>query len=356
MPAQRPLRFCIPIPDRPLGGMYTFLRIFRRYLADHGCAVTSEVADEYDVLFVNSFIVPHDVLRRAKKRLPSLRVVQRVDGSARDYGRMGDADARQAQVNTLADLTIFQSYYGKYATRAKYSVISQDGPVIHNPVDTQVFRPDGQAMSFPGRLKVCHVTFSTNPHKGVESLYEVAKRNTDVQFILAGKYVAPPCLSNVHLVGQLDREVVPMALRGCDIYATFSENETCPNTVLEALASGLQVLYKDSGGIHELVGRCGATVDVENFGTRLRAVLDQREELARAARRRAMTLFAPEVVLPKYLRAIEDCRRRSLMRARDLVRLRVQGYPVLRSPLSFSLPSLLARFGSLRTPGRQTDE
>ena len=323
------LKLCIPIEDRPRGGMYSFLSNMRNYLAQHGIPVTNDVADDYDVLFINSFMVPYSVIEEAKIRLPRLRVIQRVDGSARDYGRTDDADARQARVNMLADLTIFQSQYGKYATTQKYRVISHDGPIIYNPVDIHSFRPDGQHIELPGRLRVCYVTFSTNPRKGAPSLYTVARSNPDIDFILIGRYNDPPPLGNVHLLGVLDRETLPKALRACDVFVTFSDNEACPNTVLEALASGLPVLYKDSGGTSELVGKCGLPVTVDNFRQQLEAVLERRDELSKAARERAVQRFSPDHIFPQYLEAMDRAKRRSVPSCRDLIRASLRGYPVL---------------------------
>jgi len=314
--------------------MYWFLDNWRRWLDAHGIPHTSDLQAQYDVLFVNSWVVPYNLIADVKRRGPSVRVVQRVDGSGRDYGRTDDCDQCQARVNTLADLTIFQSQYSKYATTRKYRVISQDGPVIYNSVDIHTFRPEGPRIELPGQLRVCYVTFSTNPRKGTPSLYTVARSNPDIDFILIGQYKDPPPLDNVHLLGVLDRETLPKALRACDVFVTFSENEACPNTVLEALATGLPILYKDSGGVTEVVGPCGLPVEVANFRNRLEEALVRRHELASAARARAETLFAPDVIFPQYLAAIEKSQRRPLPRFHDLLWLRLQGYPVMDNPIA----------------------
>jgi len=324
-----------------LGGMYSFLSNMRNYLQQHAIPVTNKVMDDYDVLFVNSFMVPYNLIKEAKTRFPQLRVVQRVDGSARDYGRKGDADARQARVNMLADLTIFQSQYGKFATTKKFKVIQKDGPVIYNPVDINSFRPEGEHMDLPGQVKVCHVTFSTNPRKGISSLYSVARSNPDIDFILIGRYESPPPLRNIHLLGVLNRETLPKALRTCDVFVTFSENEACPNIILEALATGLPILYKDSGGVGEIVGPCGLAVEVATFRDRLKEALARQQELSQAARARAEAHFAPEVVFPQYLEAIRKTERIPLPTVRELVRLAFYGYPVM-----FSRPRFLLSYGN----------
>ena len=44
------------------------------------------------------------------------------------------------------------------------------------------------------------------------------------------------------------------ALFASDIYITFTHKDPCPNTVIEAMACGLPVVYSASGGVPELVG------------------------------------------------------------------------------------------------------
>ena len=118
------------------------------------------------MLFVDAWAVFAATIRAAKARRPDVRVVHRVDGSAVDYGRDGDADAMQARVNLFADLTVFQSEYSRFSVREKHRVISLDGPVIYNPVDVARFHPDGPRRELPGRLKIALAAWSTNRRKG----------------------------------------------------------------------------------------------------------------------------------------------------------------------------------------------
>tara|TARA_B100000315_G_scaffold124848_1_gene114798 strand:+ start:2101 stop:3033 length:933 start_codon:yes stop_codon:yes gene_type:complete len=300
------------------------------YLIRHSIPYTTEVEDDYDVIFVNSWVVDYRLIRAIKKSRPLLRVVQRVDGSARDYGRSAKADVRQARVNMLSDLTIFQSRYGKYATTEKFRVIAGDGPIIYNPVDIEKFTPIGQSYSLPYPIKVCHVTFSTNPLKGVDLLYEAALTNRDVDFILCGRYShsALSELSNIHNLGILNINQLAEVYRACDVFVSFATNETCPNVVLEALASGLPVLYKDSGGVSELVGECGIPIEIGNFRQGLERALACRKELSKEARERTVSNFSPDIIFLQYLNAIKIAKRRPLPTFSASLRSLLSGYPI----------------------------
>ena len=327
------MKLCIPIEVRPEGGMYTFIGNFREWLKRAGHPCTQDIRDDYDVLFVNSFIVPFEEILRVKQSRPGVRVVHRVDGSTRDYGRIDSTDDDQARANLLADQTIFQSQYSKFSVTEKYRVIMNDGPVIHNPVDIQCFTPAGTFLTMPpGRPRVVTSAFSVNRMKGTWKLDRLAASNPDIDFVLCGRFEGIQSRANVHFLGHLNRVDLSAALRSCDVFVNMSENDPCPNVVLEALASGLPVLYKDSGGVRELVGDCGLAFDLDAFRSCLDRLLTNREALGNAARRRAEECFAPGVIFPKYVAAIELAERRSIPTWSVGLRLALHGYPAMLLP------------------------
>jgi glycosyltransferase involved in cell wall biosynthesis len=313
------MRLCLPVADAPQGGMYSFFRNFRAYCAAAGVAVTDDVDGDYDVLVANSWVIPDVVVARAKRRRPRLKVLHRIDGSAVDYGRDAASDLRQALVSLLADATVFQSAYGREATR-RHRVIERDGPIVHNPVDVERFRPEGDRMPLPGAVRLAHVAFSTNARKGTAAVLEIAGRRPDVTFVMVGPDAVATPPGNVLALGHAGWDRLPALLRSCTALLTLSENEACPNVVLEALASGLPVLYKASGGTPEVVGDCGAAVDLVSFDAGLAGVLARHRELSVAARARAVERFASAVVFPRYLRAVDEACRRPMPGLGDYLR------------------------------------
>lgn len=180
-----------------------------------------------------------------------------IDGSAKDYGRQGNADKIQSKVNRLTDLTVYQSYYGKYTTTEKYPIIGNDGQVIYNPVDINLFTPNGERVHYPYKIKICCATFSTNPKKSGDIICDLADKHMEYDFLLCGRYDEAPAKTNIHPFGLLDKYELTKVMRSSDIFLFPSQNETCPNVVIEAMASGLTVIYHPSGGTHEIVGDCG---------------------------------------------------------------------------------------------------
>lgn len=299
------MRICIPIEFQPHGGGFYFLQHFEHYLQEKGHSVHKQIDASYELLFTNHWMVSRREILRAIRRNPELRVVQRIDGAAQDYGRHPEADWRQRAVNKLADLTIFQSEYCRYSTREKFPVIGQDGPVIHNPVDLALFTPKGAQRKFPQEVLVAAVTWSQNPRKGSASVYAVAAANPAVGFVLCGNYPDAPKLPNIHALGLLSREDLASVLRSCHALVTFSQNEACPNHVLEALASGLPVLHLDSGAMAEVIGEAGLPVTVNSFGSQLDALMADHEQFSHKARARAEAMFNPDTIFARYVAELQ---------------------------------------------------
>ncbi|MBI3159815.1 MAG: glycosyltransferase family 4 protein [Chloroflexi bacterium] len=287
------------------------MQSFERYLESIGWQVVRDPKERAEFLFTNHWMTPPGALFKAIRRNPAVCIVQRIDGAAQDYGRAEpEADRTQAAVNRLANLTIFQSQYSRYATREKHSIISQDGPVIWNPVDLETFNPEGPARDYPQEVCVAAVSWSANPRKGAASLYACAEQNPDIGFALCGNFPDAPRLPNLHLLGVLGRADLAVALRGAAALLTFSQNEACPNHVLEALACGRPVLYADSGAMAEVTGPAGLPVSEKSFRAQLERLQGNRAALANAARARAEREFNPALIFPRYAEAMQAARKR----------------------------------------------
>jgi glycosyltransferase involved in cell wall biosynthesis len=307
------VRICNPVPFQAAGGGFYFMRRFEDYLEAHGHTITRSLVACCDVLLVNGWQVDYDQVLEVIRRSPRVRIVHRVDGSSQDYGRGPKGDRRQGQVSRFADLTIFQSAYCRHSTREKFPVIGADGPVIPNPVDVDLFSPQGERADLPGRgPRLVYVTHSTNPMKGWGDVYALAEGHHNLSFILVGNYDDPPDLPNLHLLGVVAHDELPRVLRACDVSLAFQRNEACPNVVLEAMACGLPILYVESGATPELVEGCGLPVTVETFSTQLEALLAHRAEYAACARQRAVSAFHPDAAFGAYLEHIQAALARPL--------------------------------------------
>ena len=65
-------------------------------------------------------------------------------------------------------------------------------------------------------------------------------------------------------IGTYNQDFAPIIYNKADAYIMLKYLDPCPNTVIEAMACGLPILYSKSGGLTEIVGKnCGYGMVVE---------------------------------------------------------------------------------------------
>ena len=109
---------------------------------------------------------------------------------------------------------------------------------------------------------------------------------------------------HITFVGPYLQADAPGIYRDADGYVMTKHADPCPNTVIEAMACGLPVVYVASGGVPEMVGAdAGAGVpahddweqlfrpDPEALGAAMVAVAENADAMGDAARKRAETAF-----------------------------------------------------------------
>ena len=313
--------------------MYTFLANFRKWLHKHDVVCTEKIYDDYDILFTNSWKLSSNLLSQIKKTNPETKIIHRIDGSHRDYGGRLLNDHKQAISNLYADLTIFQSLYSRFATRTKYRVIANDGPIIYNPVDIEIFKPSDKPFNSYDPIKVCVVSFSTNPLKGTGHIGKLASENPHIEFVLCGRFPKLPSLANIKHLGVLKKESLASEIRKCSILLNLSKNESCPNVVLEGMASGLPILYTDSGGTHELVENAGLPTTITTFNKDITKITSSYEQFSRIARERVMRNFTPDIIFEQYIREFKSASCRNKPSLYSILKYQLKGYPIIINPL-----------------------
>jgi len=198
--------------------------------------------------------------RPQSKQSNRAKFVHRVDGVAAIYREEGGrADREQFGINPLCDHTIFQSEYSQQCF-ADYDVKPENWSVVFNGVDTKTFYPASNSSartSLKGEtLKIASSSWSVNPRKGFVDLAKIAD-TPGVELHFFGNWPDNIDNSNVVNHGLSTREQLAEAYRGMDAFAHASLFESCSNSLLEALASGLPTLYVDSGSNKQLVGPHG---------------------------------------------------------------------------------------------------
>jgi len=278
----------------------------------------------YNLVYVlsNTPYLPNLALAILKRR--RVPIVHNQNGVFYPGWYAGDCDQqnkRMARTFHKADHVFFQSEFCKVSAERYLGVREGAGEVLYNAVDTSFYRPLELAQPREGRPYRFLLTGKINDHlfyrvdSSVRGLAEAVKLGLDATLEISG-WMAPDAQSEtqalaielgiserVRLSGPYTQEQAPMIYQGADAYVMTKHNDPCPNTVLEALASGLPVLYADTGGVKELVGDAGIGLecgqgwgepkipDIHSLGQGMLDIAANHDSLCVLARTRAVDRF-----------------------------------------------------------------
>jgi len=239
----------------PSGGGNQFLYSLKRELECRGVTIETNVISRSTMhCLFNSYNFDERRLERFARR--GVRMVHRVDGPTGVYRGIDDGtDDRIAAINRLADATIFQSRFSLDKHRELGYELA-DPHIIPNAVDPTIFNATGRApFSRERPLRLVSTSWSDNPRKGgavYRRLAETLPRERyDMLFVGRSAEPIPGMRPSVA------SDELASILRSRDVYIAASQDDPCSNAVLEALACGLPVLYRRSGGHTEIVGDAG---------------------------------------------------------------------------------------------------
>ncbi len=283
------------------GGSVSFARLLAEWLPRYGIEATFDLGDRCDSILVFAQHASPRVLARQKRR--GVKILHRID-ERRDPGETGfrsEKHAMIAKLNELADLTIFQSQFVRENMGPICS--APRSVVIYNGVDREIFTPDGPRRELEGAPCVLHVSWSVGASKRLDRIGELLTAvGRDARFYLVGRHAEArlPFFNDprVLMLGQRRREEVAALMRACDFLFFPSELEPCPNTVIEAMACGLPVLYHSSGGTVELVGDTGVPLSA-SLAADVARILDEAPALRPRSLSRAER-FSAERVTGRY--------------------------------------------------------
>jgi len=269
------------------GGANTFARNFAKWLTAH----RDEFIHERYIRSANLAIVIADKvdeksLLRAKSN--GCFIIHRLDEHVEERE---DSNRRRKhelikKINQLANVTVYQS---EFVFRNMHSYLSypENNTIILNGGDQSQFYPVEAPGSYIG-----HITWGVGEKKRLDLLYSFIQQHVDQKFLLVGNqersgYDFKKC-SNVRCVGPVRGSRLLKYLHQMKWIYFPSENDPCPNTVVEGLLAGLPVCYNNEGGTRELVRDCGLPLERVDE-------MDQKWEEMRSKAMRRKDLFFDQV-------------------------------------------------------------
>ena len=243
----------------PWGGGNAFLRGFSAAMKRRD--LLAETWEEAHFVLTNSF--PFEgfrkrisTLERIKKGNSTAKIIHRIDGpisASRGYPRHDFLDKAVFSMNKqFADLTIFQSQWSFLESLKLGYEVSSETSVIGNAVDKSVFYPLPRTSGPGSRVALITSSWSGNRNKGM-SAYNYLDENLDVSRFRYRFFGPPQPFSNIENMGRVPPEELVKFLQQGDFFITASRNDSCSNSLLEAMACGLTPLAFSHGGHPEIV-------------------------------------------------------------------------------------------------------
>ena len=244
-----------------VGGIVTFMQNLRTYLNARGYPYT-DTQQSASTLF---FPVKYDLHAVAMLKKSGGRVIQRLDGiyypqkHAEQYEALNRITKEIYQ--RYVDYVIFQSDY----SQAQCAAMFGEEPlskyeVIYNGVDKTVFFPD-PAVFWDSPAKVKFIT--TGGFRNIDMIEPLVLALDELSLAIPLELTVVGPIQNDRLKPLLERayvtctgaqvkETIATLLRQHHIFLYSHLNPPCPNSVLEAISTGLPVVGFDSGAMREL--------------------------------------------------------------------------------------------------------
>lgn len=253
------------------------------------------------------------------------------------YGwRYKDRNKVMASVLHQADYVFYQSEFCKMAADKFLGPISAPSEILYNPIDTEVFVP--ASLPHPG----LNLLLAGNQYQfyrleaAVKTLALVRKHHPESRLMITGKLnwlpdpqetqkIAQDLIESldvaeaVDFLGTYTQAEAPQIFAKAHILLHTRYNDPCPTVVLEALASGIPVVYSHSGGVPELVGEQAgigipAKLDWETeqppapeaLAEAILTISHNHSQYAQAARQRALSKFDIKPWLKRHQEVFES--------------------------------------------------
>lgn len=231
----------------PWGGGAKTVNKLVELLLSKGHTVVYQLSEGIDVIFCfdprpNSFGEHIDHLYAYKRDFPSTKIIQRVG----DVGTHGKPELTHLVKQCLprSDYFIFPSEWSK-----RWIDYQGSNCAVVDNAPMQIFYQNRNSNLELGKeIKVVTHHWSTNPKKGFDiyKKFDQWCEGKNISFHYIGQ--VPSGVQFKNYTKPISAEALSEELPKHDIYLTASEEEAGANHVLEALASGLPVVYRKNGG------------------------------------------------------------------------------------------------------------
>ena len=266
MTSKKKLRIGIPNLSKPEGPKIFLSRLIRNIEAQHLAKSVSFLSPFYDIGLFNS-------VSRSFYRKP---FVLRLDGIAFDaketIGPNKKINKPIFESIMNASGVVYQSVFTKALIESYLGFEKKPFQIIGNGVDLKHFSPSGNnhrdRLNIPSDAIVMLTSAAWRSHKRLNDILKIffhleKEGHDDIHLIIiGGGSEIIPKHDRIHCSGLVRPDNLPAWYRSGDFFIYLSWLDNCPNTVVEAVASGLPVICTNQGGTKEIIERTSAGIVV----------------------------------------------------------------------------------------------
>lgn len=263
------------------------------------------------------YLSPASINFIRKKRVPIILNQNGVFYPEWFKGNWKEENHKMSKIYHSADYVLWQSNFCKKASEKFLGNRIGNGEILYNAVDTSIFTPINRSKNKFFTFLITGNIRKISNYRIISVLCALKKfisENNNIQLIIAGfiedrnyinlKIRQLKLEDHIKFYEEYTQKDAPKIYREADAYITMTFQDNCPTAVLEAMASGLPILYSSSGGIPELVGEeSGIGIKVkENWdqtmvpndsaiANGMMEIIDKKNIMSQASRIRAVEFF-----------------------------------------------------------------
>ena len=288
------------ITEGPWGGGNTFMRSFKNYiLKDKNIELAEDINDNPDIILVNAAhkgqgsLISIDELLEIKFKLYKNRfqrifnkksnkvpkIIYRSDGFRSIYSvsEINVVDILQKNMLFIADHIIFQNIFSRDSASAITGIDftkNYNFSIIQNGTNQNIFRTPLNRRQLSKKIKVLSVNWSKNINKGYKEIAHFSDfENVESSFI--GNWPESVDSRNVKLIPPIKHSELAKEMQKYDVLLHPSKNDACPNVCLEALSTGMPIIYHETSGIDEIAQGCGIIYNSANPNESLQKLISE---------------------------------------------------------------------------------
>lgn len=289
----------------------------------------------YNIIYSVSSSVPADVCARARTR--GIKIVQHINSLYHPAYRSNfdEMNKPYKAIYQLADYIVFGSEFAKAGAKKYFGELPAPHEIIYNSVDVRHFTP---SLRPPDRFNILAIGSHYIRHR-IEPLImampEIVRQFPNARLIIAGslkagegifncskesfvKLARDAGVDNIEFIAQYTQQDAPEIYGLGDVLVHLKHMDWTPNTIIEAMACGLPVLHVGNGGMHELVGDAGIsldlpfdweqihTPDIKDLAKSIIELYELRVEKGKTARQIAVERFNMDMWAQKHMEIFES--------------------------------------------------